>query len=59
MKLGTLRTSAATIAVRIDGESATEITGVADVGALLADPDWQAVASAASGQQHQLDSIEP
>lgn len=59
MKLATLRTNAGTVAVRIDGEFAIEITGVADVGALLADPDWRSAATSASGAQHALGSVQP
>jgi len=53
MKLATLRNDGSTIAVRIDGDLATgtitEIAGAADVGALLADPNWRERAAAASG----------
>lgn len=49
MRLATLRRGDAQVAVRIDGESAVEIDGVSDVGALLQDPDWRARALAASG----------
>lgn len=41
MKLATLRTPDKTVAVRIDGPTGVEIPGVADVGALLAKPDWR------------------
>ena len=59
MKLATLRTDSGTVAVRIDGVVVVEITGVADVGALLADPGWRETAAAASGTTRALDSIEP
>jgi acylpyruvate hydrolase len=50
MKLATLRTTAGTIAVRVDDQTtATVINGYADVSALLADPDWQSVAARAAG----------
>lgn len=57
MKLATLRTPSGTVAVRIDDAVATEIDGVADVGALLADPDWRRVAEAATGAARPLDEI--
>ncbi|HEX5729637.1 fumarylacetoacetate hydrolase family protein [Microbacterium sp.] len=49
MRLATLRTDSGTIAARIDGDRATEISGFADVGALLRDPEWRARAEEASG----------
>ncbi|MFN3925170.1 MAG: FAA hydrolase family protein, partial [Pseudarthrobacter sp.] len=59
MKLLTLRTSvgdtAATTAVRQDGDTLTEIPGFADVGALLQDPAWETTAKAANGATHALD----
>lgn len=45
MKLATLRTPDRTVAVRIDGPTGVEIPGVADVGALLAKPDWRKFAA--------------
>ena len=51
MRLATIRTGGGTRAVRIDGDRAVE-TGYADVGELLADPDWRAVAQAADGPSH-------
>jgi acylpyruvate hydrolase len=57
MKLATLRTFTGTVAVRIDDDSAVEIGGFADVGALLANSDWRAAADAASGTAHPLDAI--
>ncbi|MCU1636516.1 MAG: fumarylacetoacetate hydrolase [Cryobacterium sp.] len=59
MKLATLRTPDGTVAVRLDGGTATEITGVVDVGALLAQDGWRAQAAAADGATHPLDEIEP
>lgn len=50
MKLATLRRDGGTVAVRIDGDLAVEIPGVADVGALLADPDWRSIAARAGGR---------
>jgi acylpyruvate hydrolase len=58
MRLATLRTESGTVAVRVDDDSAVEITGIADVGALLASPDWRALADDASGTVHPLASIE-
>lgn len=49
MKLATLRSQGTTTAARFDGETYTAITGHADVGSLLTDPDWQAVAARADG----------
>jgi len=45
MKLATLRTPDRTVAIRIDGPTGVEIPGVADVGALLATPDWRRFAA--------------
>jgi acylpyruvate hydrolase len=51
MRLATIRTAGGTRAVRVDGDRAVE-TGHADVGELLAVPDWRAVAEAADGPAH-------
>jgi acylpyruvate hydrolase len=51
MRLATIRTADGTRAVRVDGDRAVE-TGHPDVGALLAEPDWRAVAEAADGPTH-------
>jgi acylpyruvate hydrolase len=51
MRLATIRTATGTRAVRLDGDRAVE-TGHADVGELLAVPDWRAVAEAADGAVH-------
>jgi acylpyruvate hydrolase len=48
MKLATLRTATGTRAVRVDQAGLVDL-GVADVGALLAQPDWRARAAAATG----------
>lgn len=50
MKLATLRRDGDTVAIRLDDDGAVEIAGFADVGALLADPDWRAIATAAAGR---------
>lgn len=50
MKLATLRRTGATVAVRVDSDTAaTIIDGYPDLSALLADPDWETVAQSASG----------
>jgi len=59
MKLATLRKVGSTVAVRLDGDSVVEIDGFADVGALLASPDWRDLAAQASGAVHALDQISP
>src|SRR5690606_34943744 len=59
MKLATLRTSGDTTAVTIVGNTAIEIEGAADVGALLAQPNWRAAADAAAGTAHPLATIDP
>jgi acylpyruvate hydrolase len=51
VKLATIRTANATAAVRIDDTGAVE-TGHADVGALLAEHDWQTIAADADGAHH-------
>jgi len=57
MRLATLRLDGATIAVRVDSTEAIEIDGFADVGALLAVPEWRDVAGAADGPRHPLAEI--
>jgi acylpyruvate hydrolase len=57
MRLATIRTTDGTRAVRVDGDDAVE-TGHADVGALLADPDWAAVAATATGPSHRFDGAD-
>lgn len=63
MKLATLRTGTdtgnATVAVRVTTTEAIEIQGFADIGTLLREPDWRAVADVASGTAHPLDAIGP
>ena len=56
MRLVTIKNELGTLPARLDGDVATEITEpvVADVGALLARPDWREVAERASGPTHQL-----
>ncbi|WP_395639093.1 fumarylacetoacetate hydrolase family protein [Pseudolysinimonas sp.] len=50
MRLATLRRDGDTVAVRMDADGAVEIPGFADVGALLADPDWRSIAENAAGR---------
>jgi acylpyruvate hydrolase len=57
VKLATLRTTTGNTAVVVTDDSAIEIPGVADVGALLLNADWHAVAEAADGKVRPLDSI--
>lgn len=49
MKLATIRLQGSTTAARLDDQTYTAINGYSDVGALLADPDWRAIAAQASG----------
>ncbi len=49
MKLATIRTAEGTRAVRVDDDGAVEL-GHADLGVLLARPDWRAEAAAATGK---------
>jgi acylpyruvate hydrolase len=58
MKLATLRLDGVTSAVVVTDDTAIEIPGVGDVGSLLAQPGWRAMADAASGATHELASIE-
>jgi acylpyruvate hydrolase len=57
MRLATLRVPSGTAAVVVKGEVAIEIEGMADVGALLADPRWRERAAAAGGPRHPLGAI--
>ena len=59
MKLATLRTSDGTVAVLVGTATATEISGMSDVGSLLKQKDWKSRAAAASGTAHPLASILP
>jgi acylpyruvate hydrolase len=58
MRLATLRTAEGTIAVRRDGDTYTQIPGFADVGALLAHPDWATLAAEADGPARPVDGAE-
>jgi acylpyruvate hydrolase len=62
MRLLTLRLgsgdTAATKAVRQDGETLTEIDGFPDVGELLRAADWESIAKAADGATHALEGAD-
>lgn len=59
MKLATLRRAGATVAVRVDSDTAaTIIDGYPDLSALLADPDWKTVAQNASGDVVSLEGAD-
>lgn len=49
MRLATIRVHGTTRAVRIDGDTVTDL-GVPDVRAVLEQPDWQSLCTAASGE---------
>ena len=57
MRLATIRTAGGTRAVRVDAGGAVE-TGHADVGALLAEPDWRALTASADGPAHDPGTLE-
>lgn len=60
MRLATLRhRDGTTAAVVVTDGSATEVAGAADVGALLADPEWRARAQSASGRRTAVDALAP
>jgi acylpyruvate hydrolase len=50
VRLATVRTQSGTAAVRLEDDGAVHL-GAADVGALLADPDWRAWAASAAGER--------
>ncbi|GAA3162798.1 fumarylacetoacetate hydrolase family protein [Blastococcus jejuensis] len=56
MKLATVRTATGTTAVRIEDDGAYDL-GVADVGALLAQPDWR-TSAATGGTPIALDGLD-
>ena len=58
MKLATIRKGASTTAVRIDDDRAVEVSGAADLGELLGDPDWRRRAGSASGASHDLAELD-
>lgn len=53
MKLATIRTGSGTQAVRLKGQLLVEL-GAPDVGAFLAQPDWQERATSANGRTHDV-----
>lgn len=57
MRLATVRTGGGTRAVRVEADRAVEI-GPADVGTLLADPQWRELAEAADGPTHDLAGLD-
>jgi acylpyruvate hydrolase len=57
MRLATIRTASGNRAVRVDGDSAVE-TGHADVGQLLTEPSWRALAAAAAGPVHRAGKLD-
>jgi acylpyruvate hydrolase len=57
MRLATIRTAGGTRAVRVDADAVVE-TGHPDVGVLLQDPDWRAVAERVSGPSHALAGLD-
>ncbi|MEV7213426.1 fumarylacetoacetate hydrolase family protein [Kitasatospora cineracea] len=57
MKLATLRTGGTTRAVRLDGDTLTDL-GYPDLGALLEQDDWAAIAAAATGTAYPLAGAE-
>ncbi|GAB3170913.1 fumarylacetoacetate hydrolase family protein [Myceligenerans halotolerans] len=59
MRLGTLRLGTGTAAVRVDERTAVEVPGHADVGHLLQDSRWAAIARDAAGPEHDLAGLDP
>ncbi|MEU5991515.1 fumarylacetoacetate hydrolase family protein [Spirillospora sp. NPDC047418] len=57
MKLSTIRTATGTRAVRLDGGKLVDV-GFPDLGALLAEPDWQARAADATGPAYEVDGAD-
>ncbi|MCK2244633.1 MULTISPECIES: fumarylacetoacetate hydrolase family protein [unclassified Crossiella] len=58
MRLATIRTTVGTAAVRVDRDTAIEVDGAPDVGALLADPRWRARAATADGPRHPVGGLD-
>jgi acylpyruvate hydrolase len=58
VRLATIREGDSTAAVRVDGDRATAIGGVTDVGALLADPGWRARAESAGGATYDVAALD-
>src|SRR4051812_31082473 len=57
MRLATIRTESGTRAARLDGSVAIELPA-ADVGALLAEPDWRSSAERASGRERDASALD-
>lgn len=57
MKVATIITEDATVAALLDGDSAVELPGIADVGALLAGPGLASAGDLAKGPRHALDAV--
>lgn len=57
MRLATIRTDSGARCVRVDDGAAVE-TGHADVGAMLAEPGWRAMAEQADGRRHELEALD-
>jgi acylpyruvate hydrolase len=57
MRLATVRTASGPVAVRVDDGVAVEIDAP-DVGALLTDPDWKAIAARADGPAHDAPALD-
>ena len=57
MKLATIRTETGLAAVRVDGDDAIEI-GAPDIGTLLTDPSWRAMAERAAGRRHDATALD-
>ena len=57
MRLATLRRGNTTVAVRLDREHAVEL-GLPDVGTLLREPEWRAIAEDGAGNRHPLADVQ-
>jgi acylpyruvate hydrolase len=59
VKLATVRLGARTAAARVDEEAGEAVeVSAADVGSLLAQPDWARIAAGAAGTRHSLDKLD-
>jgi len=58
MKLATIRTPGGTTAVRIDEDTAVELSGATDVGALLDEPRWRERAQTAEGPRRRAAEVD-
>jgi acylpyruvate hydrolase len=57
VRLATIRTTSGTAAVRLEEDGAVHL-GAADVGSLLADPDWHQRAASSSGETFALGDLD-